>query len=177
MSVDVETVVEATGEKIKVKEHQTTLGVNFTVAGLVGVCYFDENTLLYYPVPKEYFTIYVEQFKPGIKFDSDLTVTVKADTTTASKSVTATSGTVYYIESIVIGTIPEGVTGKYTVKIDDVEVVKDATLASGTIDIVSLFGNRFRASKIEVIVTLDSAPSSDTDISFTATVIQKPVAF
>ena len=170
-------VIKETGEKIKVKEHQTTLGVNYTVAGLAGVCYFDEDTLLYYPVPKEYFAIYVEQFKPGIKFDSDLTVTVKANTTTGSKSATATDGTVFYLEKVTIGTIPDGVTGKYTIKIDDVEVVKDAELASGEINIVSLFGNRFRVSKIEVIVTLDSAPSADTDIPFTATVIQKSVAF
>jgi hypothetical protein len=163
---------------IKVKEHQTALGVNFTVAGIIGLCVFDEETLLYYPVPKEYFSIFIEQYMPGVKFDSDLTVTVKAATTTGSKSATAPAGSIFYVEKVVIGTVPEGVTGKYTVKIGDVEVVKDATLASDTtIDIVSLFGNRFRANKIEVSVTLDTAPTADTDIPITATVIQKAVAF
>jgi hypothetical protein len=163
---------------IKVKEHQTALGVNFTVAGITGVCVFDEETLLYYPVPKEYFSIFLEQYMPGVKFDSDLTVTVKANTTTGSKSATAPTGSILYVEKIAIGTVPSGVTGKYTVKIGDVEVVKDATLASNTtIDIVQLFGNRFRTAKIEVSVTLDTAPTTDTDIPITATVIQKAVAF
>ena len=170
--------MEEKTEGIKVKEHQTALGVNFTVAGITGVCVFDEDTLLYHPVPREYFSIFIEQYMPGVKFDSDLTVTVKANTTTGTKSATAPTGSIFYIEKVAIGTVPSGVTGKYTVKIEDVEVVKDATLASNTtIDIVSLFGNRFRASKIEVSVTLDSAPTADTDIPITATVIQKAVAF
>ena len=170
--------MEEKSEGIKVKEHQTTLGVNFTVAGLMGVSVFDEDTLLYYPVPKEYFSIFIEQYMPGVKFDSDLTVTVKANTTTGSSSATAPTGSIFYIEKITIGTVPTGLTGKYTIKIGDVEVVKNATLASNTtIDIVSLFGNRFRAAKIEVSITLDTAPTADTNIPITATVIQKAVAF
>lgn len=163
--------------KMKVSEHQTNLGVNFTVAGLAGLCYFDEDTLLYYPIPREYFSIFIEQYIPGVKFVSDLTVTVKAETTTGSKSATAVNGTIYYLESITVGTIPADVTGVYTVKVDGVEVVKDAELASGTIDIVSLFGNRFRCSKVEVIVTLDSAQLSDIEIPISATLIQKTIAF
>jgi hypothetical protein len=148
------------------------------VAGLAGICVFDEDTLLYYPVPKEYFSIFIEQYMPGVKFNSDLTVTVKAATTTGTSSATAPSGSVFYVEKITIGTVPSGVTGKYTIKIGDVEVVKNATLASNTtLDIVSLFGNRFRTEKIEVSVTLDSAPTADTNIPVTATVIQKAVAF
>jgi hypothetical protein len=170
--------MEEKSEGIRVKEHQTALGVNFTVAGITGVCVFDEDTLLYYPVPKEYFSIYIEQYKPGLKVTKDLTVTVKAGTTTGSKSTTADTGTVYYVESVTVGTVPSGVTGKFTVKVDDVIVAVDVTLASNTsINIVSIYGNRFRASKVEVIVTLDSAPTSDTDIPLTATVIQKAVAF
>jgi len=170
--------VEEKVEGIRVKEHQTALGVNFTVAGITGVCVFDEDTLLYYPVPKEYFSIFIEQYKPGIKISKDLTATVKSGTTTGSKSVVADAGTVYYVESVAVGTVPSGVTGKFTIKIDDVIVAADVTLASNaSVDIVSIYGNRFRASKIEVIVTLDSAPASDTDIPVAATVIQKAVAF
>jgi hypothetical protein len=163
---------------IRVKEHQTALGVNFTVAGITGVCVFDEDTLLYYPVPKEYFSIYIEQYKPGFKVTKDLTVTVKAGTTTGSNSTTADTGSIYYVEKVTVGTVPSGVTGKFTVKVDDVIVATDVALASNTtVDIVSTYGNRFRASKVEVIVTLDSAPTADTDIPITATVIQKAVAF
>jgi hypothetical protein len=148
------------------------------VAGLAGICVFDEDTLLYYPVPKEYFSIFIEQYKPGLKVIKDLTVTVKAGTTTGSKSTTADTGSIYYVEKVTVGTVPSGVTGKFTVKVDDVIVAADVTLASNaSIDIVSTYGNRFRASKVEVIVTLDSAPTSDTNIPVTATVIQKAVAF
>ena len=169
--------MEEKSEGIRVKEHQTALGVNFTVAGITGVCVFDEDTLLYYPVPKEYFSIFIEQYKPGLKVTKDLTVTVKAGTTTGSNSATADTGTVYYVEKVKVGTV-SGVTGKFTVKVDDVIVATDITLASNAeVDIVSTYGNRFRASKVEVIVTLDTAPTSDKDIPITATVIQKAVAF
>ena len=170
--------MEEKSEGIKVKEHQTTLGVNFTVAGLMGVSVFDEDTLLYYPVPKEYFSIFIERYKPGLKVAKDLTVTVKAGTTTVSNSTTADTGSVYYVEKVTVGTVPTGVTGKLTVKVDDVIVAADVDLASNTsVDIVATYGERFRASKVEVIVTLDSAPTSDTNIPITATVIQKAVAF
>ena len=170
--------MEEKSEGIRVKEHQTALGVNFTVAGITGVCVFDEDTLLYYPVPKEYFSIFIEQYKPGLKVTKDLTATVKAGTTTGSRSTTADAGSIYYVEKVKVGTVPSGVTGKFTVKVDDVAVAVDVTLATNAeVDIVSTYGNRFRASKVEVIVTLDSAPSSDTDIPITATVIQKAVAF
>jgi len=170
--------MEEKSEGIRIKEHQTALGVNFTVAGITGVCVFDEDTLLYYPVPKEYFSIYIERYKPGLKVVRDLTVTVKAGTTTGSKSTTADAGSIYYVEKVVVGTVPGGVTGTFTVKVDDVIVAADVTLASSAaVDIVTTYGDRFRASKVEVIVTLSSAPSSDTNIPITATVIQKAVAF
>jgi hypothetical protein len=163
---------------IKVKEHQTALGVNFTVAGITGVCVFDEDTLLYYPVPKEYFSIFIEQYKPGLKVTKDLTVVVKAGTTTGSNSTTADTGSIYYVEKVTVGTVPTGVSGTFTVKVDDVIVATDVALASNTtIDIVSTYGNRFRGAKVEVIVTLSSAPTADTNIPITATVIQKAVAF
>jgi len=163
-------------EIAKVKEHQKSIGVNATVAGIVGVCTFDEETLLYYPVPKDYFCIVIEQYAPGVKFTSDLTVTVKAGTKTGVRSATATEGSIYYIEKIVIGTIPN-VTGKYSIKIGDVTVISNATLASGTIDLIEIFGNRIRSNKIEISVVLDAEVTSDTDIPFTATIIQKPVPF
>jgi hypothetical protein len=170
--------MEEKAEGIRIKEHQTALGVNFTVAGITGVCVFDEDTLLYYPVPKEYFSIFIEQYKPGLKVTKDLTTTVKANTTTGSKSAVADAGTVYYVESVTVGTVPSGVTGTFTVKVDDVIVAANVTLSSNaSVNIVSTYGNRFRASKVEVIVTLSSAPSSDTDIPITATVVQKAVAF
>jgi len=170
--------MEEKSEGIKVKEHQTSLGVNFTVAGLAGICVFDEDTLLYYPVPKEYFSIYIERYKPGLKVTKDLTVTVKAGTTTGSNNTVASTGNIYYVEKVTVGTVPTGVSGTFTVKVDDVIVAADVALASNaTVDIVSTYGERFRASKVEVVVTLSSAPTSDTNIPITATVIQKAVAF
>ena len=160
----------------RVNIHQTTYPVGMIVAGLSGVCYFDEETQYYYPVPKEYFAIFIEQYTPGAKVSADLTVTVKANTTTGSKSITAAEGMVYYLESIAFGSFT--VTGTYTLKVDDVTVVENGTLTSGsTLNIVNLFGNRFRCGKIEIIVTLSTAPGSDTNIPVTATVITKAQAF
>lgn len=154
----------------KIKLSQTTLNVNYLVAGILGACFYDEATGLYYPFPKEFVAL-AEEHLPGTKGDKDVSVTVLADTTTGSSSISAEAGSVFYVEKITVSGSPPS--GKYTLLIDGVQIFKDRTLAAEEYNLVTELGKRIRGSKVEIQVTLDSAPTSDTTISITATVITK----
>jgi len=160
----------AEDEKVKAKLHQTQLGVNAIVAGIAGVGGYDEQTGLYYPFPKEILYL-VERILPGEVKKLDCSVTVEANTTTATKEITVDDGQVFYIYGIgIIGSPPSG---KISVYIDDTPVIKDANLSATTFDIAGANGLPFRGYKIKVTVVLDSAPSSDTTVGIEASVIQK----
>ena len=154
----------------KIKLSQTTLNVHYLVAGILGACFYDEATGLYYPFPKEFVAL-AEEHLPGTKEDKDVSVTVLAGATTGSNSVEAEAGSVFYVEKITVSGSPPS--GKYTILVDGVPIFKDRTLTAETVNLVTELGKRVRGSKVETQVTLDSAPTSDTTISITATVITK----
>lgn len=154
----------------KVKLSQTTLNVNYLVAGIVGLCFYDENTQLYYPLPKEFVAL-AEEYLPGTKEDKDVSVVVSAGTTTGSNAISAESGSVFYVEKITVSGTPPS--GKYTILVDDIPIFKDRTLTAETVDLVAELGKRVRGNKVEIQVVLDSAPTADTTISITATVITR----
>ena len=156
--------------KEKIRLSQTTFTVNNIVAGIVGICHYDESTGLYYPLPKEIGAL-PEEFLPGTKEIKDVSVTVAADTTTGSNAISAPSGYVFYIEAITVSGSPPS--GKYSIIVDGIAIFKDRALTAETIDILSEFGKRIRCKKVEIVVTLDSAPTSDTTISISATVITR----
>ena len=154
----------------RIKLSQTSFNVNYLVAGIAGCCFYDESTGLYYPFPKEFVAL-AEEHLPGTKEDKDVSVTVAADTTTGSNSIEAEAGSVFYLQKIVVSGSPPS--GKYSILVDGVPLFKDRDLAAETVDIVSEFGKAIRGRKIEIQVTLDSAPTEDTTISITATVITR----
>jgi len=154
----------------KVRIHQKTLTVSQIVAGIAGICFYDEVNDLYYPLPKEFVAL-AEEHLPGTKEDKDVSVTVLAGATTGSNKVSAESGTVFYVEKIIVSGSPPS--GKYTIRIGGVDVFKDRALAAETVDLVSELGKRVRGDSVEILVTLDSAPTSDTTIDIKATVITR----
>jgi len=161
----------AEDEKVKAKLHQTQLSVNAIIAGITGVGGYDESSGLYYPFPPEILHI-VEMIQPGEIKDLDGSVTVAANTTTASKEIDADSGQVFYITKIAVGGTPPS--GTYTVKVDGTPVINARSLEAETLDIVSLNGGKpIRGKKIEVVVELSSAPTADTTISITISAVQK----
>jgi len=161
----------AENEKVEAKLHQTQIGVNAIIAGVVGAGGYDEQTGLYYPFPPEILHI-VEMIQPGEIKDLDGSVTVAAGTTTGSKEINADSGQVFYITKINIGGTPPS--GTYTIKVDGTPLINARSLTAETLDIVSLNGGKpIRGKTIEIVVELSSAPTADTTISITISAVQK----
>jgi len=155
----------------KFKLDQTKVNVNAIIAGFTAACGYDENTGLYFPLPPEVLA-YVEQFQPGLIQDADMSVTVAANTTTASSEKEADTGNVFYVNSVTIGGTPPS--GTITVEIDGTPVIQGKALSATTIDLASANGGKpFRGKKITITVTLSSAPTAATTVDITVNLVQK----